>query len=58
MKNYKGFMILNFKTQELTYFNYIKGVKSVICEENAIKTLIQKSLHSRCNFAVHQLIKK
>ena len=57
-KDYGGFIVLDMKTKKSYKFKYIKGVKSVNAENDAIAKLMKSTGESRGNFMVNGLIRK
>lgn len=57
-KWYDGFLILNLKDQTLHKAKYIKGVKNVTAENNAIARLMKKTGEPRSSFMVHGSVAK
>lgn len=57
-KYYDGFIILNVKDQTLRKAKYIKGVKNVTAENDAIARLMKETGQPRHVFMVHGSIKK
>ena len=57
-KDYGGFIVLDMKTKKSYKFKYIKGVKSVNVENDAIAKLMKSTGESRGNFMVNGLIRK
>lgn len=55
---YDGFIILNLKDQTLHKAKYIKGVKNVKAEDDAIARLMKKTGEPRSSFMVHGSIAK
>lgn len=57
-KYYDGFIILDVKDQTLRKAKYIKGVKNVTAENDAIARLMKETGKPRHVFMVHGSIKK
>ena len=57
-KLYDGFIVLDRKNQKTYKFRYVKGIKNVTVENDAIAKLEKETGESRSNFAVHGFVKK
>jgi hypothetical protein len=57
-KLYDGFIVLDTKNQKQYKFKYVKGVKNVRIEDEAIAKLMKTTGLSRGNFGVYGFVKK
>jgi hypothetical protein len=57
-KLYDGFIVLDTKNQKQYKFKYVKGVKNVRIEDEAIAKLMKTTGLSRGNFGVYNFVKK
>lgn len=57
-KFYDGFVVLDYKNQNLYKFKYVRGTSNVKVEDAAISDLAKKIKEPQSNFAVREFIKK